>query len=868
MNNLPRISVKLFKWYCDPLLEEQILGDLQEQFEEDFETLGLRKARWRFTWNVIRFFRPGIIRKFEGSTKLNYYGMFKHNLKISWRNLVRRKSYAVINIGGLVLGLTITLLISLWIQDELSYDNDNEHYDKVARVMQTQTLNSEVYTQSAMPFPMHLALEETYGDDFESIVSATWFGDYVLSNDETVITTRGGFMGIDAPELMSLNMIYGNRIGLTEESTIFIAASTAKALFGDSDPLGKTIKVRNELDLDVTVSGVFEDIPANSSFHRVSFIGSWNMYVNSTDWINKTEWNDNSFQLFVQLAEHANFDHTNQKITRIKYDNTPLEKRLYDTKVFLHPMKDWHLRSNWENGVQSGGTIQYVWWFGIIGAFVLLLACVNFMNLSTAQSIRRAKEIGLRKAIGTSKRQLALQFLTESMMIAFTAFLLAAVMTFLVLPYFNVLTQKGIELRILDPSFWVSGLIFTIITGLISGSYPALYLSSFNAIHALKGNFQTALSAVFFRKVLVVFQFSVSISLIIGTIIISEQINYAADRPLGYDFDGTISVEMTTDEHYTKSEVLKNDLLASGMVTHFTQASAPLTEVWNENDGFSWEGMDPAFNPLFCIVYVNHSYGETINWDIIGGRDFSDDYASDSSGIIINEAALAYMQLDDPINKKIRWHKDFRIVGVVKDLLVESPFAEVRPVLYMINPHDMINFTLLRLDAERPILDAVAGVESIFEANMPNVPFDFQFVSDVHDRKFKEINRIATLCQLFTVLAVLISCLGLFGLASFMVEQRSKEISIRKVLGAPLLVLWSLLSKEFVLLVTISCIISIPLAFLGSQAWLENYDYRTPIHWWIFLLACLVTLVITIATVSVRSMHVARANPAEILKNE
>ena len=861
----PRLPALLLKLILKEELREEILGDLYEYYQE-LEDVPPWKRDVFYWFHMLHFIRPFAIKQLEGATKLNYYGMFKHNLKVSYRNLLRRKSYAFINIGGLVLGLSITLLVALWINDELSFDTTNDNYDRVARVVQKQTVNEETHTIMAMPFPLHIELEKTYGDDFESIVSATWFGDYILSKDETVVTTRGGFMSSGAPELMSLNMLKGNRKGLTEESAVLISASVARALFGDNDPLGKTIKIHGEVDLNV--SGVFEDISANSSFHGVTFIGHWDLYVSTVDWINKTAWNDNSFQLFVQLSEQASIEDVSKKIARVKYDNTAPEKRLYDTKVFLHPMKDWHLRSNWENGVQTGGEIEYVWWFGIIGGFVLLLACVNFMNLSTAQSIRRTKEVGVRKAIGTSKNQLVFQFLTESMLIAFIAFLIASVITFGMLPYFNVLTNKEIIPPVSEPAFWLGGLCFAFITGLISGSYPALYLSSFNAIEALKGTFQTALSAVFFRKVLVVFQFTISVTLIIGTLIISDQINYAAERPLGYDFDGTISIEMTSDAHYAKRDVLKNELLASGYVTHFTQSSAPLTEVWNENDGFSWEGMDAGFNPMFCTFFVNHSYGETIDWNIIQGRDFSSEFSSDSSGMIINEAALAYMQLDEPINKKVRWFKDFRIIGVVKDLLVESPFSEVRPAVYVIDPRDNVNFMLLKLNPEKPTLQTIAEVETIFEDNLPKVPFDFRFVSDVHNKKFNQINRIATICQLFAVLAVLISCLGLFGLASFMVEQRSKEISIRKVLGAPLFTLWRLLTKEFVLLVTISSVIAIPLAFLGSEEWLKSYEYRTPINWWIFLFACLITLVITLVTISFRSIRVAKANPAEILKNE
>lgn len=862
----PKTILRFFKWFCDPTLHKYLEGDLLELFERNKEEKGSSKAKRLLVMDILKLFRPSIIKSASGTTKLNYYGMFKHNLKVSYRNLIRRKSYAFINIGGLVMGLSITLLIALWIADEFSFDRKNENFDRVARVMQKQTVNSEIHIVTSVPFPLSLELEEQYGEDFDHVVPSTWFGDYMLSNEETVITTRGGFMGESAPEVMSLKMIKGNRKGLSEESGILISVSTSKALFGDADPIGKLIKVHNEVSMKVT--GVFEDILSNNSFHRVQFVGKWDFYVAETDWINKTAWNDNSFQLFVQLKENASIGVVAEKIERIKYDKTPEAERLYDTKVFLHPMKDWHLRSSWKNGEHEGGAIQYVWWFGIIGAFVLLLACVNFMNLSTAQSIRRAKEVGIRKAIGTARGQLVIQFLTESVLIVFISFLLASVVVYASLPFFNALTNKSIAMPLGDIKYWLLGFGFTFVVGLLSGSYPAIYLSSFNAIQVLKGTYQNALSAVLFRKFLVVFQFTIAISLIIGTMVISQQINYASERSLGYDESGTIMIEMTSLGHYSKSAVIKNELLASGLVTHFTQSSAPLTEVWNENDGFSWEGMDPNFNPMFCTFFVNHSYGATIDWEIEEGRDFSVAYSSDSSAMIINEAAAKYMQIDEPIGETVRWFKNFKLIGIVKNLLVESPFSEVRPAVYVINPGDNLNFTLLKLNPEIPTLSALSGIEEIFNSHIPKVPFKFDFVDDVHGKKFREVKRIASISQIFAVLAALISCLGLFGLASFMVEQRTKEMSIRKVLGAPFFTLWRLLSKEFILLVIVSCGIAIPLAYLGMSQWLENYDYRTPLHWWVFLSACLMTLLITVITISFRSIKVAKANPAAILKNE
>lgn len=860
----PKRALRFFRWFCHPDYVEDIEGDLLERFEK--RTSEKKAARWLFTLEVLKLLRPGIIKNFEGDQRLNHYGVFKHNLKVSYRNLLRRKSYALVNIGGLIMGLTITLLVGQWILDEFSFNKQNDHYDKVARVMLKQSVNQEIYTSRAVPFPLSIELQEQFGDDFEYVVPATWFGDYVLSIGERVITTRGGFMGVGAAELMSLNMVQGNRKGLSEESAVLLSQSVARALFGDEDPIGQTVAIHNGWDF--SVSGVFEDISSNSSFHRISFIGQWDFYVESVSWLNKMEWDDNSFQLFVQIAESSDMNVVHKKIARVVYDNIPENGKAYDTEVFLHPLRDWHLRSSWENGVQTAGDIQYVWWFGIIGAFVLILACVNYMNLSTAQSIKRAKEVGVLKSIGMNRGQLIMQFLTESILTVFIAFLMSSMMTYFVLPYFNSLTNKEIVMPLTSAYFWVSGAGFAIVIGLLSGSYPALYLSSFNATQVLKGTYQNTLSAALFRKFLVVFQFTISITLIISTLIISQQINYASQRPLGYDNSGTIIVGMNSPEHWSKNNVIKNDLISSGLVTHFTQSSAPLTEVWTENDDISWEGMDPNFQPWFCTFFVNHNYGKTISWEIIDGRDFSTELASDSSAIIINEEAAKYMQFDDPIGKTIKRSENFNIIGVVKNLLVESPFSEVRPTIYFINRGDMAMFQLIRLNAKIPTLKALEGIETIFKQHVPKVPFNFDFVSDIHDKKFRKIERVGSISQIFAILAILISCLGLFGLASFMIEQRTKEIGIRKVLGAPVIALLRMLSIEFVLLVIISCSIATPLAFFGMSEWLNSYEYRTPMNWIVFFFACFITLLITLITVSFRSMKVVNTNPAKILKDE
>ena len=847
---------------------EEIEGDLEERFYDHLEIHGLQKARRLYVRDTLKLLTPALLKKTSGDTHLNQFGMLLHNLKIGKRNLFRQKLYTLINLGGLVMGLSVTMLIALWIVDEVSFDKENKHFDRVAKVYQHQTVNAETHTHDAMPFPLSLELAHQYKDDFEQIVPSTWFGDYPIAKNESSITAKGAFMGAGAPEIMSLSMLQGTRESLNKVDGILLSKSIANALFGDREALGQTLKVYDEQGVDLIVTGVFEDISRSSSFHGISFIANWDLYAARTKWINKTAWNDNSFQLFVLLEEEAELDQVSNKIERIKYNNTPEAERLYNTRVFLHPMKDWHLQSNWENGEQKGGGIAYVWWFGIIGAFVLVLACVNFMNLSTAQSVKRAKEVGIRKSIGIARSQLVSQFLTESVLIVFVAFFISSVLVFAALPWFNLLTSKEIPYPFGSVYYWLVGLGFSTVVGLFSGSYPAIYLSSFNAIQVLKGTYQNALTAVFFRKVLVVFQFTISVALIIGTLVINSQIEYATDRPLGYDDSGTIMVEMIASDHFSKSSVIENELLASGLVTHFTQSSSPLTDVYNENDGFSWPGMDPSFNPMFAVFFVNHSYGNTIKWEVTQGRDFSAQYSSDSVAMIINEAALQYMQLGDPLDKKVSWFKDFKIIGVVKDMLVQSPFKQVKPAVYIINPGNSLNFMLMRLNPQKSTLSTISEIEEIFKTHVAGVPFKFSFVRDVHNKKFAEIDRIAKISQVFAVLAVLISCLGLFGLASFMVEQRTKEISIRKVLGAPFFSLLHLLSREFVLLVGVSCCIAVPLAFFGMRAWLQDYEYRTPLEWWIFVFSCIVTLTITMLTVGSRSIKVARANPAETLKDE
>ncbi len=797
--------------------------------------------------------------------------MLKHNLKIGYRTLLRRKTHSLINIGGLALGLSIAILITLWVHDELTFNTHHENYEDIAQVLQKQTVNGSVIVQSSIPYPLGDELRSKYGSDFKHIVMSSWFGDYVLSHGQTILSQRGGFMDSGSPHMLSLKMLKGTRDGLKDPSSILLSQSLAKALFGSEDPLGKLVLIYNEEE--VIVTGVYEDLPYNSRFRRLHFIAPWELYVDSQDWIREARdrkiWESNSFQLFVQVQERAAMPRVSEKIKKIKYDNVSGAEKAYNPEIFLNPMKDWHLRSNWKNGERQGGPITYVRLFAAIGAFVLLLACINFMNLSTAQSVGRAKEVGIRKSIGSLRRQLIVQFLTESVLVAFLAFLLASVLVIIALPDFNQLSGKQMTLPFGSISFWILGVVFVLFTGLLAGSYPALYLSSFLPVKVLKGTFKTGLSASALRKGLVIFQFTISVILIVNTLVVREQISFTSSRPTGYDSDGTIMVEITTQQHHEAYHIIKNELSSGSAVVETAISSSPLTEVWNVRDGFRWEGMDPEFTPFLAVMWVSHSYGETINWEIVQGRDFSTDFPTDSTGLIINETAVSYMNLKEPVGKTIRWqNKDFRIVGVISDILTESPFSPVRPTAYTIDPGDRSNWILLKLNKEMEMPQAISSVEDVFSKHVPNAPFEFDFAKEKHALKFRGIKRIGNLSTIFAILAILISSLGLLGLASFMAEQRTKEIGIRKVLGASIQSLWKLLSREFVLLVGISCLLAIPISFFALKGWLQNYEYRTDLHWWIFIYAGLGALLITLVTVSFRSIKAAIANPVEALRSE
>lgn len=799
--------------------------------------------------------------------------MFKNYFKIAWRNLIKNKVYSFINIFGLAIGMAVTIMITLWVIDELNFNKFFENHDQIAQVYQSQTSNGNTGTGQSLPRPLEFLLRKEYGDNFKHIAMASWNNSMYLKYGDNTISKRGNFMQEEAIDIFKPTIIEGEANGLKEKNSIMISKSTAKALFGDEEVIGKIIKVNNQYDMRVT--SVFEDIPTNTDLDEIEYIMPWKHYITTQEWIINAadRWGNNSFQMFVQIADNTTMEGVTAKIldSKKKANEDTAE---FNPQIFLLPMNDWHLRSSFENGVQSGGRIENVWLFAIIGAFVLFLACINFMNLSTARSEKRSMEVGIRKAIGSTRNQLINQFLSESLLVVLFSFVLAIVMVLLSLNGFNNLASKEIEFPWGNLTFWGFSILFILFTALVSGSYPALYLSSFKPIKVLKGTFKTGRFAALPRKVLVVTQFTVSIALIIGTMIVMSQIEYSKSRPIGYDKGGLIQIPVMSQDFTGKQDFMRNQFLASGAAIEMSTSSSPTTRIWSNRGGYTWEGKPEGFQEDFAWTEVSTEYVKSLGMKIVEGRDFSREFATDSNAVLINRTAVTYMGITDPVGKFIRDDSEedpdppMQIIGVVEDVITQSPYEPVKQGLYVFDSRGGGNYYNLRLNPDKSVSDNLNIIETTFKTHFPNLPFRYEFVDAEYAEKFASEERVASLARVFTILAILISCLGLFGLASFVAEQRTKEIGVRKVLGATVSNLWMLLSKDFVKLVIISLLIATPIAFYMMSQWIQKFAYRTDISWWIFVVAGIGALVITLITVSFQSIKAALSNPTESLRTE
>lgn len=785
--------------------------------------------------------------------------MIKAYFKIAWRNLVKNIGYSTINVTGLAVGMAVALLIGLWIYDEISFDRYHKNHSRVGQVFASQDFNNKYETDASIVVPLGNALRTGFANYFKRVALSSWNAPHILAVGEKKISRSGMWAETDLPAILSLN-IRGTVDALTDPSSLILSQSVAKALFGDDDPIGKTVRVDNKAEMKV--GAVYQDLPANTTMNETKFLLSWNNAANRAN-NQTTQWKNHGSQLFVELNNHIDF---NQATTSIKDLLKPHIKE-WKEELLVHPMDKWHLYNEFENGKVSGGRIQFIWLFVMIGIFVLVLACINFMNLSTARSEKRAKEIGIRKAIGSLKQQLIGQFLCESLLMAFIAMIISLILMFATISFFNILAGKTISIPFSNPVFWLLTVGFAFVTGLLAGSYPAFYLSGLNTIKVLKGSFRVGRFTILPRQILIVLQFTVSIALIIGTVIVFQQIRFTKNRPVGYSRNGLITIDMNTPDLFNNYNGLRNELLQTGTVANMAEANSTTTDIWSNNTGLEWSGKDPGSSPVFGTIAVTHDYGETVGWQIIAGRDFSRNF-SDTSAFVLNESAVKLTGIQNPLGKTINWNgKAHMIIGIVKDMVMESPYENTHPTIFHLE-YGWVNKILVRIAPTASVSDALTKIKGVFNKVNPSSPFEYQFVDEAYAQKFAVEERIGRLAGFFAILAILISCLGLFGLASFMAEQRTKEIGIRKVVGATVFNLWQLLSKDFVVLVILSCFIAIPIAYYFMSNWLQKYQYRTDMSWWIFAVAVLGSLVITLFTVSFQAIKAAITNPVKSLRTE
>ncbi len=798
--------------------------------------------------------------------------MLKNYLRIAMRNLTRNRFSAAINIGGLAIGMSVATLIGLWLYDEVSFNTFSVNHKRIAAVMQNQNLSGGIETWWGEAMQLGPALRKEFPNQFKYVVTGAGT-DELISYGDKKIKRSGAFYDPAVIDMFSITMLKGDHLALQDPSAIILSASMAKDLFGDTDPMGKTVKLNNS-DKDVLkIAGIYADLPLNSDWSDVFFLSSFQSLVNMNGWTttNKLEWGNSWFRTYVMLNDKADMAAASKAIKDVKFRYSPSDQR-FKPVLFLHPLDRWHLYSDFENGVATGGRIQYVRLFLLIGIFVLALACINFMNLSTARSEKRAREVGIRKAIGSLRGQLIGQFFSESIVIALFSFAAALIIAQLLLPFFNLVAGKTLSIPWGQPIFWLTGISFTVATGLIAGSYPALYLSSFQPIKVLKGSFKVGRLASLPRKALVVVQFTVSVILIVGTIAVFRQIQYVKNRPVGYTREGLLMANAQSSNIAQHFKAISDELKQTGLVSAVSGSQNDITNSWSNNMGYKWEGKDPNLQESFFTNTVTPDFGKSVGWQIVQGRDFSSQLATDSGAFIINEAAVKYMNLPNPVGKIMRWGDNgvYTIIGVARDMISQNVYGNANPMIFNLTTltYNRINKVNIRLAPSAGVPQAIAAIQTIFKKYDPENAFEYQFADQEFAKKFGDEERIGKLAGFFTLLAIFISCLGLLGLSAFVAEQRTREIGVRKVLGATVFNLWNLLSREFVFLVSISLLIGGPIAYWVMHSWLQNYAVHAALSWWIFALAAVGAITLTLLTVSYQAIRAAVANPVKSLRTE
>jgi putative ABC transport system permease protein len=787
--------------------------------------------------------------------------MVRNYIKTTLRSLLKNRSYSILNIAGLAIGVACASLIFLWVQDELTFNHNFAKRDVLYKVYENQTYNGKISTFFATPGPFAKAVvAEIPG--IKNAARMSGDGGQLFGLGDKVITEQGNYADPQLLSMLQLPFAEGSASGaFSQLKSVVISEKMARQFFGDADPMGKALKLNNTENY--TVTGVFKDLPQNSTYQFQWLIPMANV-DNKQPWM--SIWGANWCRTLVEVDPNANIAAINAKLQHYLASKTQATNT---TVCFLFGMNDWNLHNQFTDGKMAGGKITYVRTFSFIAWIILLVACINFMNLATARSEQRAKEVGVRKVMGAGRGKLISQFIGEAVIMAFVAVLVAVGFIYAAMPAFNELVQKQLSVDILQPMHLGYLIGIALITGLLAGSYPAFYLSSFNPVAVLKSiKIKGGAASGFIRQSLVVLQFAISIVFIIGTIIIYQQIQHIKSRDLGYNRDNLVYIYLQGNQaqHF---DPVYNDLMRTGVVENAGLSDNNTLGIGSNTDNYKWDGKDASKNPLISWQNVSAQFISTMGLKLAAGHDFNASPAADSSNVIINEAFAKQMGAAGKVGGILRdgGNKPFTIIGIIKDYLYNDIYGSAQPLVFYNQPSQTGVLTI-RFKPGINIHDALTKAGAIVKADYPGYSFEYQLIDDDFNQIFKTETLTGQLAGVFATLAILISCLGLFGLAAYTAERRIKEIGIRKVLGATVSGLTGLLSKDFLKLVLLSCVIAFPLAYIFSSNWLKAFQYHIAVQWWIFAVAGLTAVIIALATVSYQAIKAALMNPVKSLRSE
>ncbi|MDX2245369.1 MAG: permease prefix domain 2-containing transporter [Bacteroidia bacterium] len=861
MNSLPqppRWALRFLHWYCHPAFLEEIEGDLYELFYRRVEETGTHRARWRFVWDVIRFFRLRILRKF---TLFIHTAMWQNHFKIAFRNMQRQKTFTVINILGLTVGITTAMFMLLWVSDEWSFDRFHSNSDNIYRVYTNMAFgDGELVTWGTVPQPLEKVLREEYPEISHVVLMGTSrAANFALEGK--VFKEEGLYGGKEMFEVFSYELLEGDPANVLKDlKSLAISEDLARKYFGENwkgNTLGKTIRINN--NRDVTVTGVFANVPDNSSL-KFDFVLSVEDLVENQPW--QKEWGNFNFWMYVMLKQNTDGNLASVNIQEAINRHYPEA----EASLFLHPLTKEHLYSQFENGKSVGGKISYVRIFSVVAFFLILIACINFMNLATARSVKRAKEIGVRKVIGATRSSLISQFMSESVLTVMISMLAVILAMELLMPFFNSLTGKNLAINYASPEYWLIFWGIALFAGVLSGSYPSFFLSSFQIVKILKGTLKFGKEAVWIRMGLVVFQFSLSILLIIGALVVSQQINFLKNQNLGLDKDNMVFFGHSQNMN-ANFPALKEKMLAVPGVTFISISDQNPLMVQNSTSSPVWQGKDPNLEMYFHVIKVNEDFLGNMHINLASGRNFSTDYSLDSANYLINETSAKAMGLTEPLDKELEvWGRKGRIIGVIKDFHITSLHTPIEPVILTLRPEDC-GFMFARI-APGKIETALSGLTQIYKEYNANLPMDYRFMDDTYQQYYESETVMGKLAHYFAGIAIFIACLGLLGLASFSAQQRTREIGIRKVLGASVPHLVMLMSREFILLVGVAFLIAVVGGLWLTNQWLSEYAYRTEPGIEIFVIAGVISVAVAWLTILFQALRAASANPVEAIRTE